>query len=151
MKKILTSTLILAMALSMTASATVTTPPATTTATSTASTTKPFNKNQRAISKADPVCAQAALGKRDAAVIAALQKYTADWITILNTRTVAQKAAFLKQGRDRVNANLAATRVKKVETQKVQKTLSQSKKIAWDLFRVEMRACGMEVDSSLDD
>ena len=151
MKKILISTLVLAMVLSVTVSAMVTTPPATTTATSTSSTTKPLNKNQRAIKKADPVCAQAALEKRDAAVVAALQKYTADWITILNTRTASQKAAFLKEGRERVNANQAANKVKKIETERVGKTLSQTKKIAWDLFRVEIRACGLEVDSSLDD
>lgn len=155
MKKTLISTLVLAIALSVTASATVTTPPATTTATSTASTTRSqmqgLTKNKREIKRADPVCAQAALEKRDAAVVAALQKYTADWITILNTRTASQKAAFLKEGRERVNANLAATKVKKIETEKVAKTLSQSKKIAWDLFRVEIRACGMEADSSLND
>ncbi len=138
----------LAIVFSIAASATVTTPP---NASSTASTTKPYNQNQKAVAKADPVCAQAALGKRDASIAAALQKYTTDWIAVLNVRTTAQKAAFLKTGRDRVNANMAANKVKTLETAKVQRTLNQTKAIAWDLFRVEMKTCGMEVDSSLND
>ncbi len=147
MKKILISTLVLVMLLSVTVSATTTIP----LATSTESGKKILNKNQKAIVKADPICAQTALGKRDAAVTAALQKYSADWIQVLNVRTASQKAAFLKEGRERVNANLAATKIKKTETQKVQRTLNQSKKLAWDFFRVEMRACGIIADSSLDD
>ena len=109
------------------------------------------NKNQKSIIKANPACAQAAVEKRDSVIATALQKYTTDWISILNKRTDSQKLAFTKNQNERTNALKAANSVKQVETAKVQRVLIQSKKLAWDIFRVEIRACGFASNPLLED
>ncbi len=174
MKKISISALVLALAFAITASATTTTPLATTTITATTTVkatstkTRPNVSNNRdgdkdrdgdrgrdtlkktELKRASASCAKDAIAKRDGVVTSALQKYTSVWIDSINTRRVAQNAAFDKTGNERVKQLRVANEIAKKTQGTAQKELKRVKSTATDAFRAEIRLCGYGVDSIED-
>ncbi|MBC7766946.1 hypothetical protein H7Y21_03065 [Arenimonas sp.] len=162
MKKILIPSLIVALAFTVTATATVATPniiSTTTGATSTrteshgdrvTSTKSNGDKNglnKKELKAADPSCAKNALAKRDALVIAALQKYTTEWINVINTRRAEQNIAFEKTGSERVKLIQSSRVTAKKAEDLIQKELRKTKSAASEVYRGQMRICGLDIDS----
>ena len=99
---------------------------------------------------ASSTCAKAALTKRDATVIPALQKYTADWIVSMNTRSDKQKLAYDKTGTERLSL-IRQSRIDAKKTQiSITKTLSIVKANANAIYSNELKACGF-LDNGKDE
>lgn len=103
------------------------------------------------LSNVSSTCAATAITKRDATVIAAEQKHSADIIATWNARTAAQKLALAKTGSERMTAFRAAQATAKSAQQIVNKTYANAKANAASAYRLEMRACGFQDDSNDDE
>lgn len=107
--------------------------------------------SQREFVAASSSCAKTAVEKRDAAVIAALNKYTADWIAVIMARTEKQKLAFDKSGADRVALMRASRESGKAGKAIISKTMNASKTNANKVYRLELKICGIGSEGLLDD
>lgn len=104
--------------------------------------------NKTDLSNADATCAKNAIAAKDTAVIAAYQTYTTKWIASINARTAAQKLAFDKTGAERVTAMKAATTASKAIQRPILKELTDTKGRIISLYRLEMKKCGYEDNTS---
>ncbi len=105
-----------------------------------------LSKNE--LKKADPSCAKNALAKRDSVVTTGLQKYTSSWIETINTRRAAQNIAFDKTGTERLQLIRSSRVIAKKTQDIIQKELRLTKNAAGQVFRGEMRMCGISTDST---
>lgn len=138
----------------------------TSTGTSTDRMKKEKNKEKREISKDkkaitfDPVCIQTAVEKRDNAIIAATDTFSAAAKTALTTRRDALKAAWALTDRTaRRTALKAAGKAYRETLSKARKDLNAAKRAAWKQWGTDLKACkgtpnddpgaGQGVDASL--
>lgn len=92
----------------------------------------------------DPVCMQNAVEKRDNAIIAAFDVKNTAIKTALETRKNALKTAWgitdRKSRQDAIRKTWADFRVAKAQAVK---TYNGARKVAWQQFRTERKACGI--------
>lgn len=98
----------------------------------------------------DSACMQAAVEKRDSAIIAGVDTYTASVKAGLQTRKDAIKAAWaLTDKTARNNAMKAAWAAFQGTWKKASQGMKAVKKTAWQTFRTDAKACGQTgADSS---
>ncbi len=100
------------------------------------------NSNTNTSLRRDGTCMQAAVEKRDTAIIAAVNTFSASWVNSLTTRMAALKDAWAKtavtERRDGVKAAWKSFRAShKAEI----KTFHASRKAAWKTFVDDQKAC----------
>jgi len=107
--------------------------------------------NKTELKTPSAACAKAALTKRDNVVIAAIQKYTTDWLASMATRSEKQKLAFEKTGSERLALIKESQKTAKTVQSKISSTLSSTKINANNVYKLELRSCGFASDAMIVD
>lgn len=98
----------------------------------------------------DVACIQAAIEKRDSALVASVDTYAASVKTALTTRKDALKAAWAKTGKqERRTAIKAAWKAYRNSVKSARRVFRDAKNAAWRQFHTDRRAC--KIVSSADD
>lgn len=102
-----------------------------------------FAKERPAPTATQLACVQTAVGKREDAVMSAVDSYTSAWKSALSTRKTALTAAWnITVNKDRNAAIRSAWNAFKSAKRDAMMTHRTAIKAAWGAFKTDRRACG---------
>lgn len=114
-----------------------------------AESTSTEKENRKPIIQPSPACMQAAIDKRDNAIMASWTSFGTAGTSALTTRRDALKAAWnLTDRKERAKATAAAWSAFKTASRDARKTFNDGRRGAWKQFYTDRKACRAQGDDN---